>query len=99
MRDERQRLVGEPVPHFDGALQSLKSELHSRRVFREHGGDGLAGEHLVPRLHGDDEADARVAAVVHLTPPPAPGANGPTGGSAPRPPYHSALPSADGLAL
>src|SRR5437879_8854759 len=49
MRDERQRLVGEPVPHFDRALQSLEPELHPCRVFREHGGDGLAREHLVPR--------------------------------------------------
>src|SRR2546422_7848427 len=52
MRDERQRLVDEPVPHFDGALQSLEPELHTRRVFRseEQTSELQSRLHLVCRL-------------------------------------------------
>src|SRR5205814_1711391 len=63
---ERERFFGELVGHHDRLTQRFEPELDACRIAREHRRDRLAGEHLVPGVHRDHEADGGIDRVVDL---------------------------------
>src|SRR5207247_8140764 len=66
MGNERERPLREPVRDDDGLRQRRKPKLDPRRIAGEHRGDRLAGQDFIARLHGDDEPDRMVDAVLDL---------------------------------
>src|SRR5438874_8987629 len=81
MRHERERLFRQLVSDDDRGRQGFVAHLDPVVVFREHRGDRLPFQHLVARLHRDDESDGGIDRVLHRAPPPAEGDDRATDGA------------------
>src|SRR2546426_9294076 len=56
MRHERERLLGELVADDNRLRQGIEPGAHAIRILRKDGRDRLTFQHLVARLHRDDES-------------------------------------------
>src|SRR2546430_15408999 len=56
MRHEREWLLGELVADDNRLRQRIESGAHPVRILRKDGRDRLTFQHLVARLHRDDES-------------------------------------------
>jgi len=64
VRHQPERFLRQLVPHHNRLIQRVKARADAVRILGEYRRDRLTLQHLVSRLHGDDEADRRVDDIV-----------------------------------